>query len=65
MPFPERAGTVSSLIGVVQMVFAALVGAVVGHFIAATPVALTLATALCGGLALFTLPFLGKPKAMS
>lgn len=65
MPFPERAGTVSSLIGVVQMVFAACVGAVVGHFVALSPVALTLATALCGALGLFTLPFLSRSKPMS
>lgn len=62
MPFPERAGSVSSLLGVIQMVFAAFVGAFVGHFVAVTPLALTGTTALCGCLALMLVPTLGRPK---
>src|SRR5204863_3892684 len=33
MPFPERAGTASSLLGVSQMICAALSGVIVGHFL--------------------------------
>src|SRR5262249_25686056 len=45
MPFPERAGTASSLVGVSQMVCAAATGALVGHLLGAGawPVALPLA----------------------
>jgi DHA1 family bicyclomycin/chloramphenicol resistance-like MFS transporter len=45
MPFPERAGTASSLVGVSQMVCAAATGALVGHLLGASawPVALPLA----------------------
>jgi len=45
MPFPERAGTASSLVGVSQMVCAAASGALVGHLLGASawPVALPLA----------------------
>lgn len=56
MPFPERAGSVSSLLGIVQMSFAAIIGAIVGHYVALTPIALTLATAIAGVLALAMLP---------
>ena len=45
MPFPERAGTASSLVGVSQMVCAAASGAIVGHLLgsSAWPVAVPLA----------------------
>ena len=45
MPFPERAGTASSLIGASQMLCAAATGAIVGHLIgtSAWPVAVPLA----------------------
>ena len=45
MPFPRRAGTASSLVGVSQMVCAAASGAIVGHFLgtSAWPVAIPLA----------------------
>jgi DHA1 family bicyclomycin/chloramphenicol resistance-like MFS transporter len=48
MPFPGRAGTASSLLGVSQMVCAALSGVIVGHLLgsSAWPVAVPLA--LCG-----------------
>jgi DHA1 family bicyclomycin/chloramphenicol resistance-like MFS transporter len=46
LPFPQRAGAASSLVGVVQQVLAALVGAVLGHFIGGTawPLAASIAT---------------------
>lgn len=45
MPFPHRAGTASSLVGVSQMVCAATIGAIVGHLLgtSAWPVAAPLA----------------------
>ena len=45
MPFPHRAGTASSLVGVSQMVCAALSGVIVGHLLGASawPVAVPLA----------------------
>jgi DHA1 family bicyclomycin/chloramphenicol resistance-like MFS transporter len=45
MPFPQRAGTASSLLGVTQMVCAALSGVIVGHLVgtSAWPVAIPLA----------------------
>jgi DHA1 family bicyclomycin/chloramphenicol resistance-like MFS transporter len=45
MPFPHRAGTASSLVGVSQMVCAAASGIIVGHFLGASawPVAIPLA----------------------
>jgi DHA1 family bicyclomycin/chloramphenicol resistance-like MFS transporter len=48
MPFPERAGTASSLLGVSQMVCAALTGVIVGQMLgtSAWPVALPLV--VCG-----------------
>jgi DHA1 family bicyclomycin/chloramphenicol resistance-like MFS transporter len=55
MPFPQRAGTASSLLGVSQMVCAALIGAIVGHLIGASawPVAIPLALTGCGTLLLW------------
>lgn len=55
MPFPQRAGTASSLLGVSQMVCAAATGVIVGHFIGATawPVAIPLALTGCGTLLLW------------
>jgi DHA1 family bicyclomycin/chloramphenicol resistance-like MFS transporter len=56
MPFPERAGSVSSLLGIVQMSFAAMVGAGVGVAIASGPLALTATVAVMGCSALVCLP---------
>jgi MFS transporter, DHA1 family, multidrug resistance protein len=55
MPFPQRAGTASSLLGVSQMVCAALSGTIVGHLIGASawPVAIPLALTGCGTLLLW------------
>lgn len=57
MPFPERAGSVSSLLGIIQMSFASLTGAGVGALIMLSPVALTGTTALMGlaGLAMVSM----------
>jgi MFS transporter, DHA1 family, multidrug resistance protein len=55
MPFPQRAGTASSLLGVSQMVCAALIGVIVGHLIgtSAWPVTIPLALTGCGTLMLW------------
>ena len=47
-PFPERAGTASSLVGFSQMTFAALVGVMVGHLVVHTPNALAWTIAVLG-----------------
>jgi DHA1 family bicyclomycin/chloramphenicol resistance-like MFS transporter len=56
MPFPDRAGSVSSLLGIVQMSFAAMVGAGVGAMIALGPITLTATVAAMGCAALLCLP---------
>lgn len=55
MPFPDRAGAASSLIGFVQQISAAMLGAVVGHMLgqSAWPLAATLAATGCLALALW------------
>ncbi len=65
MPFPDRAGSVSSLLGITQMSFAAIVGALVGAFVAKSPVALTAATALMGLIGLATLPRIRRVSPFS
>jgi DHA1 family bicyclomycin/chloramphenicol resistance-like MFS transporter len=57
MPFPQRAGTASSLLGVSQMVCAAASGVIVGHFLgtSAWPVAIPLAISGCLTLAIWAL----------
>ena len=47
-PFPDRAGTASSLVGFTQMTFAALVGIMVGHLVERTPDALAWTIAVLG-----------------
>jgi DHA1 family bicyclomycin/chloramphenicol resistance-like MFS transporter len=55
LPFPHRAGTASSLVGVSQMVCAAIIGAIVGHLLGASawPVAVPLALTGVATLALW------------
>jgi DHA1 family bicyclomycin/chloramphenicol resistance-like MFS transporter len=57
MPFPTKAGAASSLLGICQMAFAALIGIVVGHFLETSHLALPITIATTGVLAmlLFTL----------
>ncbi len=57
MPFPERAGTASSLVGVAQMLCAAVSGMIVGHLLGASawPVMVPLAIAGCLTLAIWAL----------
>jgi MFS transporter, DHA1 family, multidrug resistance protein len=58
-PFPERAGAASSLLGIFQMGFAALVGIAVGHALGAEAWPLAAAIAASGVLA-FALFFLTR-----
>lgn len=51
-PFPHRAGTASSLIGVVQQGLAAALGALVGHLLGQTAWPVAVSIAACGGAAL-------------
>jgi DHA1 family bicyclomycin/chloramphenicol resistance-like MFS transporter len=55
MPFPQRAGTASSLLGVAQMVCASVSGVIVGQFLGASawPLAIPLALTGLGTLALW------------
>ena len=50
IPFPERAGAASSLVGFAQMTFGAGVGVWVGHSLGATPLPMA-STIACSGLA--------------
>lgn len=47
-PFPERAGAASSLLGVIQMTFAAIVGTLLGAFLGASSLPFIIATAATG-----------------
>ncbi len=53
-PFPERAGSASSLLGFVQLAFGALIGIVIGHALGrwpnAMPLAVILAVLGCGAV---------------
>jgi DHA1 family bicyclomycin/chloramphenicol resistance-like MFS transporter len=48
MPFPHMAGTASSLLGFVQMSFAAIIGTLVGHFLSFGAWSVVVAMALLG-----------------
>jgi DHA1 family bicyclomycin/chloramphenicol resistance-like MFS transporter len=57
LPFPERAGAASSLMGVVQQTSAAALGAVLGHLLGETawPLAASVAVVGCLSLLVWTL----------
>jgi MFS transporter, DHA1 family, multidrug resistance protein len=57
LPFPERAGAASSLVGLVQQVLAAIVGAMLGHLIGSTawPLAASVVTVAVLALAIWAL----------
>ncbi|MGO4706440.1 multidrug effflux MFS transporter [Microvirga sp. 2MCAF38] len=52
MPFPDRAGAASSLLGICQMTFAAFLGVGLGRFLGGSALPLPLAIAMTGSLAL-------------
>ena len=52
LPFPDRAGAASSLLGFVTQTSSAAVGAILGHSLGVTAWPLAIAMLLAGGLAL-------------
>jgi DHA1 family bicyclomycin/chloramphenicol resistance-like MFS transporter len=52
LPFPDRAGAASSLLGFTTQTLSAVVGAILGHTLGATAWPLAIAMALAGGLSL-------------
>jgi MFS transporter, DHA1 family, multidrug resistance protein len=62
MPFPDRAGAASSLQGLIQMSFAALVGSTLGLLLAASPLVMPLFISIMGVAALVMFS-LARPKA--
>lgn len=62
-PFPERAGAASSLLGIFQMSFAALVGVALGHGLDREPWPLPFIIALMGVLALVLFVFSRQARA--
>jgi DHA1 family bicyclomycin/chloramphenicol resistance-like MFS transporter len=63
IPFPRSAGAASSLVGFVQMTFAALVGVGIGHIYDATARPMTGAMALVAGCAVLVYWLIIRPAA--
>jgi len=63
IPFPRNAGAASSLVGFVQMTFAALVGVAIGHVYDATARPMTGAMALVATCAVLVYWFIIRPAA--
>jgi DHA1 family bicyclomycin/chloramphenicol resistance-like MFS transporter len=52
LPYPDRAGAASSLLGFITQTSSALVGAILGHALGLTAWPLAIAMVLAGGLSL-------------
>lgn len=65
MPFPQRAGTASSLVGALQQTSGAVVGAIVGHLLGQSAWPLAAAVALMGSLSLALWVLTRKARAES
>jgi DHA1 family bicyclomycin/chloramphenicol resistance-like MFS transporter len=65
MPFPERAGAASSLLGICQMTFAAILGIVLGQNLGASALPLPVAIAATGVLALIVFAATGRAREKS
>ena len=52
LPFPDRAGAASSLLGFVTQTMSAVVGAILGHALGMTAWPLAIAMLIAGGLSL-------------
>jgi DHA1 family bicyclomycin/chloramphenicol resistance-like MFS transporter len=63
MPFPEKAGAASSLVGVIQMTFAATLGAGLGIALESSPLALPAAIFAMGALAVVVFHTTGSARA--
>jgi DHA1 family bicyclomycin/chloramphenicol resistance-like MFS transporter len=57
LPYPDRAGAASSLLGFVTQMLSATVGAILGHMLGASPWPLAVAIMLTGGLSLLLWKF--------
>jgi DHA1 family bicyclomycin/chloramphenicol resistance-like MFS transporter len=62
MPFPGRAGAASSLLGICQMTFAAILGTVLGQNLGASALPLPLTIAITGSLALMLFSVSGRAR---
>jgi DHA1 family bicyclomycin/chloramphenicol resistance-like MFS transporter len=62
MPFPERAGAASSLLGICQMTFAAIVGIALGRYLDASAIPLPATIATTGALALGLFLMTGRAR---
>jgi MFS transporter, DHA1 family, multidrug resistance protein len=62
MPFPDRAGAASSLLGICQMTFAALLGIGLGQALGTSALPLPLTIAASGGLALVLFLATGRAR---
>ncbi|HZW47696.1 MAG TPA: multidrug effflux MFS transporter [Microvirga sp.] len=65
MPFPERAGAASSLLGICQMTFAAILGIVLGQNLGCSALPLPAAIASTGVLALIVYATTGRVRCTS
>jgi len=65
MPFPERAGAASSLLGICQMTFAAILGIVLGQNLGCSALPLPAAIASTGVLALIVYATTGRVRGTS
>jgi DHA1 family bicyclomycin/chloramphenicol resistance-like MFS transporter len=65
MPFPERAGAASSLLGICQMTFAAILGIVLGQNLGGSALPLPAAIASTGMLALIVFAATGRVRGAS
>jgi DHA1 family bicyclomycin/chloramphenicol resistance-like MFS transporter len=63
MPFPDRAGAASSLLGICQMTFAAIVGVLLGRNLGASALPLPATIAMTGVLALVLFLATGRARA--
>ncbi len=61
MPFPERAGAASSLQGILQMSFAAIVGSLLGMLLTRSPLVMPLFIAVMGLAAFITFSLAQRP----
>ena len=67
LPFPDRAGSASSLLGVIQQTAAAVTGAIIGHQIggSAAPLGLGVALAGCAAVVIWVLTRGARERALT
>jgi DHA1 family bicyclomycin/chloramphenicol resistance-like MFS transporter len=65
MPFPERAGAASSLQGLTQMSFAAIVGALLVPWLKSSALPLAVTVAIMGVMTVLAIQEIKRQKAMS